>query len=68
MKDLERQWQLQQLDSKSDESFEDKESEPLDGQEKHGKRLMANLSEKNGKKSFIKTQKIMMNTKIINDT
>jgi len=50
MKDLERQWQLQQLDSKSDESFEDKESERIDGQEKHGKRLMTNLSEKNGKK------------------
>ena len=55
MKDLERQWQLQQEDSKSDESFEDKESVPIDGQEKHGKRLKTNLCDKNGKKSFIKT-------------
>jgi len=47
MHDLERQWQLQQLDSKSDESFEDKESEVIDGKDKHGKRLNTNLSEKN---------------------
>ena len=50
MKDLERQWQLQQLDSKSDESFEDKEAERQNGKEKHGKRMIANFSYKTGNK------------------
>ena len=36
MKDLERQWQIQQFNSILDESFEDKEAQKQHGKEKHG--------------------------------